>query len=134
MAGHRVMVFEQAPELTEVGAGIQMSANAMHALNHLGLGPAIARIGVRPRAYVFKLFDTGEVVQRFELSEEHERRNGAPYYQMHRADLHDLLAAKVRALDGDAIRLDCKVVGFREDADGVELQLADSSRVRADLL
>ena len=46
-AGHQVTVFEQAPQLAEVGAGIQMSANAMHVLNHLGLGPAIARIGVR---------------------------------------------------------------------------------------
>ena len=122
-AGHQVTVFEQAPHLAEVGAGIQMSANAMHVLNDLGLGPAIARIGVRPQAYVFKLFDTGEVIQRFELSEQHERLNGAPYVQMHRADLHELLAAKVRELDPDAIRLDHRATGFVEDERGVELQI-----------
>jgi len=133
-AGHHVRLFEQAPQLAEVGAGIQMSANAMHVLNHLGLGPAIARIGVRPQAYVFKLFDTGEVIQRFALSEEHERRNGAPYYQMHRADLHDLLAAKVRELDPSAIHLNHKVVGFRENPDGVELQLVDGKTASGDLL
>jgi len=133
-AGHHVRVFEQAPELAEVGAGIQMSANAMHVLNHLGLGPAIARVGVRPRAYVFKLFDTGEVIQRFALSEEHERLNGAPYYQMHRADLHDLLAAKVRELDPNAIRLSHKVRGFQENADGVELQFANGKTARGDIL
>jgi salicylate hydroxylase len=133
-AGHEVSVFEQAPELAEVGAGIQMSANAMHVLNHLGLGPAIAQIAVRPQAYVFKLFDTGEVIQRFALSEEHERLHGAPYTQMHRADLHDLLAAKVRELEPDAVRLNHRVVSFREDDDGVELQFADGKRARGDLL
>ena len=133
-AGHHVRVFEQAPQLAEVGAGIQMSANAMHVLNHLGLGPAIARVGVRPKAYVFKLFDTGEVIQRFALSEEHERLNGAPYYQMHRADLHELLAAKVRELDPETIRLNHKVLGFHESANGVEVQFANGETARGDLL
>jgi len=51
-AGHDVRIFEQAPELIEVGAGIQMSANAMHVLNDLGLGEAIsaASVGVAPQA------------------------------------------------------------------------------------
>src|SRR5262245_5005073 len=124
-AGHEVQVFEQAPELTEVGAGIQISANAMHGLNHIGLGPAVAKVGVRPKAYVFKLFDTGEVIQRFPLSEEHERLHNAPYYQVHRADLHDLLAARVRELDPNAIRLDHRVTGFRETEKGVEVRFAN---------
>jgi salicylate hydroxylase len=133
-AGHDVTVFEQAPELTEVGAGIQMSANAMHGLIHLGLGPAIGQIGVRPQAYVFKLFDTGEIIQRFPLSDEHERLNGAPYVQMHRADLHNLLAAKVRALAPDTIRLNHRVMGFRENAQGVELRFAEGGAAHGELL
>ncbi|HTP81876.1 MAG TPA: NAD(P)-binding protein, partial [Alphaproteobacteria bacterium] len=64
-AGHDVQVFEQAPALGEIGAGIQMSANAMHVLNDLGMGPAIARLAVRPGAYVFRLHDTGEVISQF---------------------------------------------------------------------
>jgi salicylate hydroxylase len=133
-AGHDVTVFEQALELAEVGAGIQLSANAMHGLNHLGLGPRIAQAGVRPKAYVFKMFDTGEVVQRFALSEEHERLHGAPYVQMHRADLHNLLAAKVSELCRDAIRLDHRIVAFRETEDGVELRFANGGVARGDLL
>ena len=43
-AGYDVEVYEQAPELSEIGAGIQLSANAMHVLNSLGLGKAIAEI------------------------------------------------------------------------------------------
>ena len=61
-AGHAVEVFEQAPELAEIGAGIQLSANAMHVLNDLGLGMAIANLAVQPAAYVFRLHDSGEEI------------------------------------------------------------------------
>jgi salicylate hydroxylase len=61
-AGYDVEVLEQAPELSEIGAGIQLSANAMHVLNDLGLGPAMSELAVRPAAYVFRLHDSGEEV------------------------------------------------------------------------
>ena len=131
-AGHHVEIHEQAPELAEVGAGIQVSANAMHVLRHLGLEEAITAVGVRPEAYVFRLHDTGEVIQRFSLSQ--EELHGAPYTQLHRADLHDLLAARARELDPNVVRLNHKVTGFTESADGVELRFADGSSARGDLL
>jgi salicylate hydroxylase len=130
--GHEVEVHEQAPELAEVGAGIQVSANAMHVLRHLGLEQAIAAVGVRPEAYVFRLHDTGEVIQRFSLSQ--EELHGAPYTQLHRADLHDLLAARARAFDPNVVRLNHRVTGFAESADGVELHFADGSTTRGDML
>ena len=132
--GHDVEIYEQAPALGEIGAGIQISANAMHVLRALGLEAEIARAGVRPGAYVFRLHDTGEVIQQFPLSEEHERLHGAPYTQMHRADFHALLAAKARAFKPDVVRLDRKVVGFAEDANGVTLGFADGSSARGDML
>jgi salicylate hydroxylase len=133
-AGHQVRIFEQAPALAEVGAGIQISANAMHVLRHLGLGEAVSRVGVRPGAYVFRLHDTGEVIQRFSLSDEHEQLHGAPYTQLHRADLHDILAARARQSDPEVVHLDRKVSGFSETTEGVELHLDDGSSVRGDLL
>jgi salicylate hydroxylase len=133
-AGHDVTVFEQAPELSEVGAGLQVSANATHVLHHLGLGPALTEVGVKPGAYVFRLHDSGEEIHRFALSDEHEKLHGAPYYQIHRADIHTLLAAKVRELKPDAIRLNCRVTGFEESGNDVGLRLADGTIVRGDLL
>ena len=133
-AGHAVEIYEQAPELAEVGAGIQISANAMHVLRDLGLEHAIRRVGVHPGAYVFRLHDTGEVIQRFSLSDEHEKMHGAPYTQLHRADLHDILAARAREADPDVVHLDHLVVGFTESADGVELHFGDGSSRRGDLL
>ena len=70
----------------------------MHVLRTLGMEEAIVGVGVSPGAYVFRLHDTGEVIQRFSLSEEHKRLHGAPYTQLHRADLHDILAAKARVV------------------------------------
>jgi salicylate hydroxylase len=133
-AGHDVEVYEQAPQLEEIGAGIQISANAMHALRHLGLEAEIRRVGVHPGAYVFRLHDTGEVIQRFALAEEHERMHGAPYTQLHRADFHALLADKTRSLDANAIRLGKRATDFSEDADGVTLHFADGSEARGDIL
>jgi 2-polyprenyl-6-methoxyphenol hydroxylase-like FAD-dependent oxidoreductase len=133
-AGHRVEIYEQAPQLAEVGAGIQISANAMHVLRYLGLGDSIARVGVSPRAYIFRLHDTGEVIQRFSLSDEHERLHGAPYIQLHRADFHEILAACARSLDPNVVRLNHKVTGFSEGENGIQLHFADGSSAQGDLL
>ena len=133
-AGHDVEIYEQAPQLEEVGAGIQISANAMHALRTLGLEAAITAAGVRPAAYVFRLHDTGEEIQRFALSDDHERLHGAPYTQLHRADFHALLAEKARSLKPDVVRLNKRVASFEEDAKGVTLHFTDGTSARGDLL
>jgi len=133
-AGFDVEVLEQAPSLGEIGAGIQVSANAMHVMHDLGLGEAMAKLAVRPGAYVFRLHDSGEEISRFALAEEHERLNKAPYNQMHRADFHQLLADRARQFKRDVVRLNAKVTGFEESADGVRAQLANGDTVRGDLL
>jgi len=133
-AGHHVEIYEQAPQLAEIGAGIQISANAMHVLRDLGMEQSIVGIGVSPGAYVFRLHDTGEVIQRFSLSEEHKKLHGAPYTQLHRADLHDILAAKARSFDPNIVRLNHKIVGFDENGSGVTLRFADGTTAHGDLL
>jgi salicylate hydroxylase len=133
-AGYDVEVYEQSPVLAEVGAGIQMSANPMHVLRYLGLDAEVSALGVRPGAYVFRLHDTGEVIQEFALSAEHERQHGAPYVQLHRADLHELLAATARKLKPDAIRLSRRATGFTETDAGVTLHFADGSSEQGDIL
>lgn len=133
-AGHHVEVYEQAPQLGEIGAGIQISANAQHVLRDLGLGPAIDATGVRPGSYVFRLHDTGEIIQQFPLSEEHERVNGAPYSQLHRADFHQILAAKVAELGPGVIRLNKRVTRYLERPDCVELHFSNGGSAQGDVL
>ena len=132
--GWDVEVYEQASVLSEIGAGVQISANPMHVLRDIGIGDALDRVGVRPRAYVFRLHDTGEIIDTFALSDEHERLHGAPYVQLHRADLHDLLLAKARDLKPDVVRLNHRVSGFEEGADGVRLRFANGESAHGDLL
>ncbi len=133
-AGHDVEVYEQAPALGEVGAGIQLSANAMHVMNHLGIGDAVSAVSVRPAGYVFRLHDSGETIDSFPLATAHERLHGAPYNQIHRADLHTLLAGAVLRLKPGAIRLGKSATGFDEDAGGVTLRFADGTSAAGELL
>ncbi|MEC9206356.1 MAG: FAD-dependent monooxygenase [Pseudomonadota bacterium] len=133
-AGFDVEIFEQAPQLGEVGAGIQLSANAMHVMNHLGIGDEISALSVRPAEYVFRLHDSGEIIDRFELSEEHLKLHKAPYNQVHRADLHATLARAVLKLNKDVVHLNKKAIGYTETSREVELHFEDGSSSRGDLL
>ena len=83
---------------------------------------------------MFRLHDTGEVIQRFSLAEEHERVNGAPYTQLHRADFHEILAAKAREFKPDVVHLNHAVTGFTETSTGVELKFANGKSAKGDIL
>lgn len=121
-AGIDVQVFEQAPALGEVGAGIQISANAGRVYRHLGLLEAVRAAGAVPALYRFRMFDTGEVLQTIPLGAGYEARHGVPYVTIHRADLHALLVDRVRSLKPDAIRLGVGVQGYESGPDGAVLQ------------
>jgi salicylate hydroxylase len=133
-AGHRVRVYEQAPELSEVGAAIQVSANAVKVLYQLGLKPALEDFGVKPGGFEFRRFDDGELLHEIKLGAEHEARHGAPYYQVHRVDIQNALFDVVKALDPDAVKLGVRAQAIRETADHAEVVFSDGSIVRSDLL
>ena len=132
--GHRVEVYEAAAELGEVGAGIQSSANAVKVLYSLGLRADLEWVAVRPQAYNFRRYDTGDTIQSVPLGTRHEERFGAPYLQLYRADLHAILAAKVRQLAPECIRLNSRIEAFVESEDGVTVTLAGGRQVQGDLL
>ena len=131
--GHQVRVYEQAAELGEVGAGIQMSANAVKVLDHLGLRARFEPTAVRPKAFEFRRFDTGELLHRLPLGEQHEQRHGAPYFQIHRSDLHRALLDVVRGLGG-AVTLDARALRIDEDAEGATVHFDGGAAVRAELV
>ena len=86
-AGFEVDVYEQAPELTEVGGGINMAPNAVRVLHRLGLGPALDRVGVRPRETHQRRWQDGRTLQRAPLNPLCEQLYGAPHMTIHRRDL-----------------------------------------------
>ncbi|HOV02826.1 MAG TPA: FAD-dependent monooxygenase [Kaistiaceae bacterium] len=90
-SGFRVAVLERARELSEVGAGIQLSPNALRPLYELGLGPALEAAAVRPERIEIRKASNARLLATIPLADEIERRHGAPYLVIHRADLQRIL-------------------------------------------
>lgn len=132
--GHAVRVYEQSATPGEVGAGIQMSANAMKVLDALGLRAALEPVAVRPLAFEFRRFDSGEMLHRLPLGDAHEAKHGAPYFQLHRADLHAALQAAVRRLDPQALVLGARATHIEEQEHAVRVRLADGRALDAELV
>ncbi len=107
-AGKACTIHEQAPALGEVGAGITISPNAAKALIALGLGPALEAVAEEPPFNEVRAAADDSLVARIPRERTRETY-GAPYWMLHRADLHALLVEAVRALDADAIRLNARV-------------------------
>lgn len=125
------VVLEQAPALTEVGAGIQLSPNGVRILERLGLADDLSRFGVEPESHQLKNWKTGETVLQTPLKAVVKDTFGAPYYHAHRADLIDALAVR---LNPNHLRLNTKVVSVDQDGDKVTARLADGSSEIGDVL
>lgn len=130
-AGHDVTVYEQAPAFARVGAGIQMAPNAMKVLRRIGVEERLCRVGFRSERALSREWDSGRTTSDLPLGDDVERRFGAPYLFLHRADLHAALASVVPA---EAVRLNARVTGITQDPAGVTLRFADGSEVRADVV
>ncbi|WP_203247363.1 FAD-dependent monooxygenase [Sporosarcina beigongshangi] len=86
-----VKVLEQAPEFLEIGAGIQLAANATNVLQRLGVMDKINEIAVFPKRLVLMDAFTGKELSALELGDVYKERYGAPYIVLHRSDLHKAL-------------------------------------------
>ena len=110
-------LFEQATELREVGAGVQLSANGTRVLIALGLRPAMEQIVCEPTGKEIRLWNTGQTWPLFDLGETSVARYGAPYWMVHRGDFHAVLRDAVLRAAADAIRTGAAATGF-EQTDG----------------
>ncbi len=132
--GFDVDVFEQAPEIMEVGAGFQISANGTRVLYELGLGAEIEAICWEPEGKEIRIWNTGETKKLFDLGAESVERYGFPYLTFHRADLQQVLVDAVRRVKPDAIHVDSRCAGFDQDGDRVTLKLDGGATVEGDVL
>jgi salicylate hydroxylase len=130
-AGFDVHVYERARELSEVGAGIQISPNASRLLDRLGLSGDLASTGVRPLAWHQRRWDDGRTLLHAPLGDVVAEAFGFPHYQMHRADL---LSALRRQLPGDRVHVGHRLVGLDERGDRVEALFENGERAEADVL
>src|SRR5882762_3790345 len=124
--GADVRVYEQAPRFARIGAGIQMMPNSMKVLRRIGVEKRVIDTSFKPYSHLNREWNTGKVMRELPMP---ESLFGAPYLCMHRADLHEALAAVVPE---EIIHLDKKLTGLDQSAEQVTLAFADGTRAQAD--
>ena len=128
-AGFDADIYEQAKQFTRLGAGIQMSPNAMKVLRTIGLEQSLRAIAFRPPGQLSREWDTGKILLEVPFGDVVENRNGAPYLLMHRGDLHLLLA---KTVPQERVHLGRKLTGLHDTGSTVRLEFADGSTAEAD--
>ena len=126
-----VTVYEQAGELSEIGAGVQMTPNAMNALRSLGLEESAMGVAFEPETQVLRSWKSGRVIYRAPIREVFRERFGAPLCSFHRADLLAVLAAP---LPDSAIRLDARCVAIETKGASAAAHFVDGTSIEADIV
>jgi salicylate hydroxylase len=129
-----VQLYEQADEIAEFGAGVQVSPNCARVLSALGLGEELARIGTEVPQRDTRLWNTGQSWPQMRLGSSAVERYGFGHFTVHRADLQRVLLEAVEREKPGAVRVGSKAVGFVQSEANVELVLAGGQCVHGDAL
>lgn len=119
--GARVTVLERNDGIQEYGAGLQVSPNARHALNSLGLDAALETAGFEPEAIDLFPFRAQKPITSLILGDTVRQRYGLPYIVMHRADLAQALFLACKRFANIDIRFGVKKFELKSFADRVEI-------------
>jgi len=130
-AGISYRVVDQASKFGQVGAGIQLAPNAVRLLHRLGLAEELAAVAARPQALQVRRWHDDHLLSATTLGAACEDVYGAPYYTVHRADLHSVLAG---AAGSHGLALGTRIVEVTERPSEVELTFADGSRERSEVV
>ncbi|MXN63816.1 monooxygenase [Stappia sp. GBMRC 2046] len=122
-AGQPVTIIERTAKLEAVGAGLQLSPNAIHVLRGLGLEDELRAAAFRPEAVRLMSARSGKDIARVPLGDVIEERHGAPYLLIHRADLQSILLDAVSAQSGISLRLGVSLRDAEQDETGVLVHL-----------
>src|SRR5882672_5715296 len=117
--GFAVKVLEQAPQLGEIGAGIQFGPNAFAALDALGIGEIARGRAVYTAEMVMHDALDETLVGRIPTGEAFRQRFGNPYAVIHRADVHMSLLEGAQASDRIEVLTSTTVQRIDQDDDGV---------------
>ena len=121
-AGFRVAIYERTDTLQEFGAGLQLTPNATRILSRLGVLDGVLRFALRPNAVLVLRGSDNLELMRLPLHDA-ERRWGAAYLVVHRADLRRALLDAVRSQSGVELSLGTTVFGFVNDGGRLSVRL-----------
>ena len=126
--GLRVSVYEQAPALGEIGAGVFVTPNSMRQLQRVGVGPAVEKWGARVGAKSRYFRHDGTPIAPVQVT---NSSGWNATYGMHRADFVNLLAA---ALPAGIVHTGHRGVGFEQDAGEARVTFANGAVASADIV
>ena len=130
--GIRVELLEQAPEIQEIGAGIQLAANAFNALDALGVGEAARGRAVFTDYLSLRDALDAKEIAHVDVSAPYRARFGNPYAVIHRADIHLSILEAVKDHPLIQFRTNTQVRTLDQDADGVTVTDQHGVRYTAD--
>ena len=119
--GFKVQVFEQAPEIGEIGAGIQLGPNAFHAFDALGIGEIARGKAVYTDYMVMHDAIDGYQIGKIPTDEKFRRRFGNPYAVIHRADIHGSLVEGAQKYGDLEIITNCHIQKVEQDENSVTI-------------
>jgi len=129
-AGWETAVFEKAQERTEGGAGIVMAANAMKALEKLGVAERVRMQGKEVGTAEIRAWD-GKLIVRLPVRKQAEQF-GSPSYLIHRAELQAILQEGLAP--GTEVQFNKKLESWKQNNGKVTALFADGTQVEGDLL
>jgi salicylate hydroxylase len=132
--GFDVDIFEQAGELREIGAGIQISPNGNRALDAVGAFEALKELSCKAERKEIRLWNSGKTWKLFDLGPVAVERYGYPYMTVYRPDLLKVLTDAVLRLKPDAIHLNSRCASFEERDGKVTLTMEGGKTVTGDAL
>ncbi len=132
--GHEVTVIEQASELTDIGAGLQLSPNAMKVFEALDIGEKVAAAGFLPEAIELRMGTSGQRLIRMPLGPAARKRWGAPYIHIHRADLIAVLQQVLHERSPNTVVLGEFVTGYTQTLSSISAKLENSQPIQGDVL
>jgi len=132
--GIPVRLFEQAEAFTEVGAGIQLSPNAVRVLQALDLESGLLQWSCRPQAVLIRHWRDGNTLARQSLGHSVADKFGAPYYHIHRADLIQLLSEKATGNPLITLEKKARVSRVTDHGDQVSIHVSQAEATGSALI
>jgi salicylate hydroxylase len=129
--GHDAVVFEKASQFLRIGADVNLTPNAVHAIDRLGVGEVLRKTAARPTFRISRTWDTGEETSRLPMSDAAEKTYGAPQLTIHRADLLKAMEAEIPA---DRLHLGKSVSGIVNDDTRTAILFEDGSSEDVDVI
>lgn len=132
-AGFTVEVYERAPALVDLGAGVTLAPNATRVLFHLGLGPAVLDTVTDQPIDEYRHYRSGAVLRRVQ-----QRANGAahssPHIRVHRWDLQEAMVTRLGTVAPGSLRLGWRLEGLTPKSGCVTMSFDGGRRIEADLV